>query len=395
MEKEFYQQLVEAIDAVAWRFDVRENKWLYVSPQIERFLGYKPDEWMAQTSWDELLHPDDRLSIPEFGQTATNKANSLHFYCRFKHKQQGFVWFNVRIAVESRDEAAVLNGVMFAIAPQKQQAKEITAEATAPLNGQQGITPPPQQGKADVDASPFDELEQVSDRSAKLITDKNKLMSILSHDLKNPFNAILGFLELLSMNVRTYDIAKIETQINIINQSANRYYDILEQLVFWLKAQSDKITFYPTSVNLYQLCKDVIKAQSIYSSHKNITVDNAIAHDLTIMADEIMLQVIIKNLLSNALKFTPNGGHVTISAEVKGTTTEIAVADNGVGIDPLRKEHLFDLSKITLNKGTNNEPGIGLGLAICKELIEKHRGKIWVESEPGKGTVIQFSILSL
>jgi signal transduction histidine kinase len=236
----------------------------------------------------------------------------------------------------------------------------------------------------------------LKDSEAKLKTlnaDKDLFMSILAHDLRNPFNSLLGFSDLLIKNFQNYDIDKNLQLVNILNQTAHSTFELLEDILIWSQSQLGKIAFEPKKFALKDLCHELIDNQKNHAETKKILIKcKELETDICIMADLNMLKTIMRNLLSNAIKFSNEHGQIFISAEISGNYTIISVSDSGIGIDKTSQEKLWKLSKPYSTSGTAEEKGTGLGLLICKEFVEKHGGKIWVESEPGKGADFKFTI---
>ena len=226
----------------------------------------------------------------------------------------------------------------------------------------------------------------------KLIADKDYFMSILAHDLKTPFNSILGFLDLLVNNLHTYDINEIERQITYVNESALRAYHLLEDILLWAMSQSGKLPFEPKEINFKISCDKVVEMLKPNADNKSITIINVEEEKVIVFADTNMLNTIMRNIISNAIKFTGIGGIIHIYAEQNNTDVIISVSDNGTGISPKILSNLFNITKMHSTKGTANEKGTGLGLLVCKTFVEKHGGRIWVVSELGKGRAFKFTI---
>jgi signal transduction histidine kinase len=226
----------------------------------------------------------------------------------------------------------------------------------------------------------------------KLNADKDYFMSILAHDLKTPFNSILGFLDLLVNDFHAYELNEIERQIKFVNNSAIRAYHLLEDILLWAMSQSGKIPFEPKEFNFKNCCEKVVEMLKPNADNKGITINCVEAEKINVFADTNMLNTILRNIISNATKFTGNGGIIQIKAEQNNSEVTISVSDNGTGISPEILSNLFDITKMHSSKGTANEKGTGLGLLLCKTFVEKHNGKIWVESELGKGSVFKFTI---
>jgi len=246
----------------------------------------------------------------------------------------------------------------------------------------------------DITERKMDELQilEINKELFQLNADKDRFMSILAHDLKSPFNSLLGFLELLTQNIHNYDLDKIEKQINIVNNSAKNTYKLLEDLLMWVRSQSGKLPYEPVMINFFNVCEEVIDILLPIANSKNIKLNHFAAEEINFMADADMLKTVLRNLITNAIKFTHSGGKVDIYAEWIENRINITVSDNGVGIEPDVIHKLFDISQKITTNGTANEPGTGLGLLLCKEFVEKHGGKIKVDSELGKGSVFVFEI---
>ena len=232
------------------------------------------------------------------------------------------------------------------------------------------------------------ELEQL----VHLNNDKNLFISILAHDLRSPFTVILGLSDLLTENIRQFNIDKIEKLVNEINQSAQNTFTLLQDLLKWSRVQSGKIPFEPQNLSFTDICKDILKILNPNADAKNIKINYFASDEINIFADSDMLKGILRNLVSNAIKFTNNGGAININAEENSENVTISVSDNGIGIKPDNLTKLFDISQIQTTTGTAEETGTGLGLLLCKEFVEKHGGKIWVESELGKGSDFKFTL---
>jgi signal transduction histidine kinase len=226
----------------------------------------------------------------------------------------------------------------------------------------------------------------------KLNADKDIFMSILAHDLLNPFNAILGYLDLLLCNFHQYDLSKIESQLTVVNDAALSAFYLLEDLLMWARSQSGKIPFSPREFNINTSCQNVLDILKPYANNKNITINAINTENTLVFADINMLNTILRNLISNAIKFTNNGGLIIVYAQQNNSDITVTVSDNGVGIPNDVKAQLFDITKTHSSKGTANEKGTGLGILLCKEFVEKHGGKIWVESEVGKGSEFKFTL---
>jgi signal transduction histidine kinase len=226
----------------------------------------------------------------------------------------------------------------------------------------------------------------------QLNTDKDRFISILAHDLRNPFNSLLGFSELLQKKLAVYPTEKVERMVGTIYDTAKKIYELLEDTLMWTNVKSMNLTFNPCKINASEILKEVADILTSGAKTKNITIEHKSSKELPVYTDIYMFKAIIRNLVSNAVKFTREGGKIEISAKHNHSCTTIEVSDNGIGMSPELIDKLFNISSIQSSKGTANETGTGLGLILCKEFVDKHGGKIWINSEVNKGTKVSFTI---
>lgn len=221
---------------------------------------------------------------------------------------------------------------------------------------------------------------------------KDKLFSIIAHDLRNPFSTILGFSDVLTKDWKNFDEATKQTFIKSISLASLSTYRLVENLLMWSRTQTGGLVFNPENIDMGNVVLEAVKAVSSMAENKQIHIVNAIPYNTTLVADENMLQTVLRNLLNNAIKFSHRAGVVEVGASFSSDCCEVWVADQGIGIDPEDAARLFKIDQSIKRNGTLNETGSGLGLLLCYELISRHRGKIWVESEPDKGSRFAFSI---
>lgn len=233
-------------------------------------------------------------------------------------------------------------------------------------------------------------MEEYSKELKKHIDDKDRFISILAHDLRSPFNSILGFSNLLLRNINKYDKEKIEIQARILNQAVHKVFHLLEDLLFWISSQSGKMLFEPKMINLNELCIQQIEHIKTHANTKDITIHFFESDVIEAYADKNMFKSILRNLILNAVKFTHRKGMISIHLEKNPQNSIITVSDTGIGINKDDIPKLWTISEKFSTEGTEGEQGTGLGLLLCKEFVEKHEGKIWVESEPGKGSAFKF-----
>ncbi|MBN2350455.1 MAG: hypothetical protein JXJ22_16585 [Bacteroidales bacterium] len=236
-------------------------------------------------------------------------------------------------------------------------------------------------------------LETVNTHLEEVNKTKDKLFSIIAHDLKSPFGTIFGFAELLQRKNHSLTIEKRNKYIEALYNSSKKVYSLLENLLEWSRTQTNRIKFEPSDFSCKQIIDEIILIQQENLNIKNLKVACEINESLNVFADYEMIQVIVRNLLNNAIKFTPDNGKITFTCKLHGEDfVEISVKDTGIGIADEIKDNLFQIDKTITTSGTDGEKGTGLGLTLCKDFVEKHGGEIWVISSPGKGSVFSFTI---
>ena len=230
------------------------------------------------------------------------------------------------------------------------------------------------------------ELNVTADKLQEANQTKDKFLSIIAHDLKNPFNAIVGFSDLLCSSYADLDDETKLDLIKDIQHSAKLNFNLLEKMLEWAMSQSDHIPFKPETLTLGTVISDSTSYAAYQANQKQIKIKTETQADLSIFADENMLTSLLRNLISNAIKFTPDKGEIRIKTENLNEKIKISIKDNGVGMSPDNIEKLFRTDAKVQTAGTKEEKGTGLGLLICKEFVDKHQGEIWVESIVGKGS---------
>jgi signal transduction histidine kinase len=235
-------------------------------------------------------------------------------------------------------------------------------------------------------------IRNQNNRLEVLVSTKDKLFSIIAHDLRSPFNSILGFSDLLLEDMKELSTDQIAHRIGLINRTAKSTLHLLENLLSWAKHQTGQIRFSPENLKLNPLINEIIESLDSTAFIKNISIDYKPTHEIEVYADNNMLRTIIRNLIQNSIKFTPKMGKVEIFASKKTEGIEISVSDNGIGMSKDMIDNLFLIGKINPKSGTANEKGSGLGLVLCKEFIEKHGSKISVKSQENLGSTFSFTI---
>ena len=241
--------------------------------------------------------------------------------------------------------------------------------------------------------SQTDELRYKNEQLEYLNATKDKFFSIIAHDLKNPFNNILGFMDLLRKEVFNWPIEKTERIINVVYNSTKSAYELLENLLTWSRTQRDSIQFKPIDIEAKLIVDKALQIVKENAENKNIRLNYKIdPPGLHFTADYNMVFTILRNLLNNAIKYTPREGHVELTIQKNKDHFEIRVQDSGIGMDEETRKHLFDIHNKESQPGTENEKGTGLGLILCKEFIDKHKGSIEIGSKKDKGSAFIIKI---
>ncbi len=228
----------------------------------------------------------------------------------------------------------------------------------------------------------------------KTIAVKDRFFSIIAHDLRNPFNQIMGFADLLKEDFEKNDVTRMKRLTDYIYLSAENGHKLLENLLSWAKSQTGSVAFNPENVKLTDIIFETISFYKFTADKKNIKIIfNEEIENQCVFFDKEMLKTVFRNLISNAIKFTENNGEIEIVIFDKKEYVQINISDTGIGISEEQKEKIFKIDEVFTMTGTDNEKGSGLGLVVCKEFIEKNKGKIFVESESGKGSVFSFTAL--
>lgn len=332
----------------------------YVSESCEKILGYEPEELTNISVIDSMIHPDD--------QEKTNQGfvdivhHSKHGGTQYRHRHKNGEWVYLEAFGNNQLQNPAIRAVVLNV-------RDITERKRAE--------------KA---------LKESEARLSELIATKDRFFSIIGHDLKNPFSGILGFSELLIDQLQTKEYDDALEFAQMIQHSSKRVMDLLNNLLAWAQSETGNTKYDPEYVELHTTVGDVLDLLEDSAHQKSITLTNQIPADTFIYADKPMINLVLRNLVTNGIKFTQPGGKVDIKSEKNESKISISVTDNGVGISKENIKDLFNVDKRHSSKGTYNETGTGLGLLLCKDFVEVHGGKIWVESELDRGSKFIFTI---
>lgn len=221
---------------------------------------------------------------------------------------------------------------------------------------------------------------------------KDKFFSIIAHDLRNPFSTIINLSDLLTSNYKDFDDERRQFFISQISEFSNKAFNLLENLLQWSRSQTGRLKVLIEKTDISEIINDNIELTEVTAINKNITLQSKVKPDTYVMTDKNMISTVVRNLITNAIKFTNQNGKIIVDAEDQNGFINIKVIDNGVGIEEKNISKLFKIASNPTSVGTSNETGTGLGLILCKEFINACKGNIWVESKINEGTTFIFSL---
>lgn len=339
-----------------WSYDVQPKKMTFTDTMFEIYGKsiHKAEEGI------QYYHPDDKKLVWNAYSEALSKQKAYDLEVRFINAQGDHLYVRTigRPVIED-GKVIKVNGILMDITQRK---------------------------KAELKLKASEQKLKVANAT------KDKFFSIIAHDLRSPFNNIIGFSELLVENSNDYEAEEIEKFLSIINSSAKNTLAFLDNLLNWAKSQTGQISFKLEKVVLSSVIQKVIELLNPNAKNKNIVIHYSQSEEINVFADLNMIKTILRNLISNAIKFTNLNGIIEVTALQNDNCIEITVSDNGVGMDEETQNKLFRIETNETTMGTAKEKGSGLGLILCKEFVEMHGGKIWLESELGKGSVFRFNL---
>lgn len=348
---------------IKWRINTDyEFPVEYVSPNIETALGYSDKEFTNNSrNFHSIIHPDDLGRIKE--ETKNNVEKGLLSYqqeYRVKDKRGKYHWYFdfTRVIKNEDDQITHLHGYLFDISGRK-EAEEALKHSKEVLR--------------------------------EINLTKDKFFSIIAHDLRSPFQGLLGISSILVEE----DTLTLEERINYekkLYEGIKNQYGLLDALLTWSRLQRGVIEFKPEENNLLADTEEAFGPLLSAANKKNQKFQCLISPEINAQYDKNMIATVIRNLVSNAIKFTGENGRITITATVSNSNITVTISDSGAGLSEEDIQKLFRIDTHFSRRGTDDEGGSGLGLILCKEFIDKHNGKIWAESELGKGTDFHFSI---
>lgn len=365
--EEKYHLIADNISDVITKFDLKTFKCTYVSPSVFNNTGYTVEEFYSKNMLDlfaqgslQVMKQNLGKRLDEFEKGGYSYANNIKEY-QMLHKNGSTHWVESSTSIIKDDSGKPVELIVVSRNIEERKKAEM-----ALIEGEKKLR--------------------------QLNADKDKFFSIIAHDLRSPFNFFLGYTQKMAEEMDSMTSGEIHETAAILNKSATNLYNLLDNLLNWTRMKQGLIPYRPQEVVLAEVCQDSISVLKQNAEAKKISINYLLDGDLILYADVEMLKTILRNLLSNAIKYTNEGGAINIRAEKAFSSVIVSVSDNGIGIPSAELGKLFEISDVQSTKGTLNEHGTGLGLLLCKEFIEKHNGRIWVESEVGKGSEFKFLI---
>lgn len=225
---------------------------------------------------------------------------------------------------------------------------------------------------------------------------KDKLFSIVAHDLRSPFNSLMGLSEMLVLQSESMHADQVQYYSKLVHNSTRRLYTLVDDLLQWSRTQTGNTTYHPEKLDLNILTANIVNLARISAQEKDIVIALKMENPLEALADANIFSTVLRNLISNAIKFSKVGSTIQVNgAKRSDGLIEMSVTDRGVGMDPGQLENVFKIEASQSTSGTFNEPGTGLGLVLCKEFVEINNGEIEVESQSGVGTTVKFTLPSM
>lgn len=342
-----------------WEMDVVSGMVTFSKNKI-LMLGYSETEFGTTVHYEkfmELVHPDDyERAMQAMRNHLTGTSNLYEVEYRIRMNNGNYKWFYDRGSITDYDEnkkPLKIKGIVFDNSERK-KAEEALLKSESKL------------------------------RNANMA--KDRFFSIIAHDLRSPFTSLLGLTDLLNEHYKEFSEKKKIEIISNLMEVSNNTYNLLTNLLDWSRAESDSIKIELKDLNLRYLVENVVELMEPNANKKNIELLNNVHPNTMIYADANLTETVLRNLVSNAIKYTKTGGNIHIEDGLVNHKIEVKVIDNGVGIPPNKLNYLFCIDHKYQTPGTNQEMGTGLGLIVCKEFMEKNKGDIWVESEVNKGT---------
>jgi len=357
-------------DMAWWEMELPSGSVVFGKRKAE-MLGFPPERFKHYKDFTDLVHPDDYEQIMDAMRWHLNgKLDKYETEYRILTSSNEYRWFyDIGSVVEgSSNEMPVrITGLVLDITDRKAAQFEL-------LNFNE-------------------ELTDTKEKLEKINSEKDRLFSIIAHNLKSPFQGFLGLTESMAENINSFSQTELSDIGREMHITSKNLFRLLSNVLEWACMQQGLINLNPVEIVLSEIISQNIDSIIKRGEQKEIEIIHEVDKNQIVFADETMLNSILRNLLSNAIKFTKQGGKVSVSSkETENNMVEISVTDSGIGMSEDLSEKLFKIDEKVGRKGTNGESSTGLGLLLCKEFVEKHGGRIRVESRKGEGSIFSFTI---
>jgi len=357
--EEQYRILIETLNDGIIQVD-NDDRIQFANKSLCEMFGYNQEELLGKIGLETIIYEQDKYIVQENNRLRL-EGKSRKYEVRGRKKSGDIIWLSISGAPLKDINGNVIGSIGV--------LSDITERKLSEEN-----------------------LKIKTEQLIELNATKDKFFSIIAHDLRNPFHALLNCSDILLDNLNNFELSKIEQFITFIRNSSRSAYDLLENLLVWARSQTGTIEFKPEVTDLKTRVLENILLVENQAIKKNIQITSDIENDCNVFVDSNMINTVFRNLLYNAIKFTHTNGKIHVSLREVDDDYEISIRDTGIGIAKENIDKLFKVdSKLSLY-GTAGEKGTGLGLKLCKEFIEKHNGKIWVESEFNEGSNFKFRI---
>jgi len=339
-----------------------DGNFTKVNNSFCEMLGYSYNE-LLEMNMRDITHPVDMDKSMNIKYEMINvKSNgSRNVEKRYLHKSDETIWAIATISL----------------------VKDLNDKPHYFIAQIQNIT---QRKKAEEQLSHYAEELKITNQS------KDKFFSIISHDLRSPFNALLGITEYMAQYYKDMSPDEVKDSVNNIYKSSKKLYSLILNLLEWSRLHTGRMEVEKTILNLNEAGKEAVNLLNENASAKKIDLINKLSKDINVTADKYMIDTVLRNLISNSIKFTKPGGHIILSAIQVGNMAEVSVEDNGIGISEENQKKIFRIDAQYRRDGTANEKGTGLGLILCKEFVEKNNGTIRIESKENEGSKFIFTV---
>ncbi|MGE5403024.1 MAG: PAS domain S-box protein [Ignavibacteriales bacterium] len=360
-----------------------DGRWVKVNQRICDITGYSPEE-MLSLDFQSMTFPEDLPpDLENIKKIIEGEIRTYSMEKRYIRRDGAVIWTDLTVSLvrDASGTPKYFISIIEDIDERKKAEEQIRRYAEELRLNKEALE------------NNAKELASLNKNLHELNASKDKFFSIVAHDLRSPFSALLGFTEYLSHNIDELSKEEVRDFSHRIYNSLKRVFKLIENLLQWSSLQSGRMEFSPASFCLNVMIRDILDIYQVNAARKRINLNYEFSEEFNVFADRNMINTVIRNLLSNAIKFTPQHGRVVVR-QYSSTPEEVIVevSDTGMGIEQGEIKRLFKIDENVIKEGTDKEKGTGLGLILCKDFVERNSGRIWVESEPGNGSTFKFTL---